>query len=62
MFRYHHRMRYDQFREALTIALREAGLWMAGDEAMETIELRSTTRKWKVYLGRGHGSAPSLST
>jgi hypothetical protein len=55
-------MRYDQFREALTIALREAGLWMAGDEAMETIELRSTTRKWKVYLGRGHGSAPSLST
>ena len=46
-------MRYDQFRDALTEALREAGLFTTRDQPRETIDLGSTTREWKVLLGLG---------
>jgi hypothetical protein len=51
-------MRYDQFRDALTQALHEAGLFAMSDRPMETIDLRSTTREWKAHLGRGARAEP----
>ncbi len=47
-------MRYDDFRDGLKDALREAGyvLWPARTE--ETLDLRSAARSWKTFLDADH--------
>jgi len=44
-------MRYDDFREQLEIALQNAGLLgQCLDSPVETIELESTQRRWRIYV------------
>lgn len=46
-------MRYDEFRDQLQDALHAAGLFVEHvDRPIETIDLASTDRRWKVYVMR----------
>lgn len=46
-------MRYDEFRDSFSRALREAQLLGPMDRPVETIDLGTTARHWKVYVGIG---------
>ena len=46
-------MRYDEFRDQLQDALREAGLFLERvDHRIETIDLSTTGRRWKTFVWR----------
>ena len=47
-------MRYDEFRDHLEAALQRNSLHLHGLQRVETVELASTERHWRVYV---HGAA-----
>jgi hypothetical protein len=46
-------VRYDEFRNSLLLALREADLYSSWDRLTETIDLDTMSRTWKSSFGSG---------
>lgn len=52
-------MRYNEFRDQLQDALRQAGLLFRHlDRPIEIIDLGSTDRRWKLYVWRSGPQSP----